>query len=157
MRHRELALGSALKLKAEQDRQAAMGRVADGFEQAIGIVQAVSSEIEVAAGNLNRTAEANTTLIVTASSASDRASENAQSAAAASGRMASSAIEIVLQGQLTENITETAGGCLADVSRGSADAQTAALQVHGFARSLSQQGNALKIEVGKFLETVRAA
>ena len=30
-------------------------------------------------------------------------------------------------------------------------------QVHGFARSLSQQGNALKIEVGKFLETVRAA
>jgi hypothetical protein len=63
MRHRELALGSALKLKAEQDRKAAMGRVADGFEQAIGIVQAVSSEIEVAAGNLNRTAEANNTLI----------------------------------------------------------------------------------------------
>jgi methyl-accepting chemotaxis protein len=158
MRHRELALGSALKLKAEQDRKAAMGRVADGFEQAIGkIVQAVSSEIEVAAGNLNRTAEANNTLIVTASSASDRASENAQSAAAASERMASSVIEIGRQVQLSENITETAGGCLADVSRGSADAQTAALQVHGFARSLSQQGNALKIEVGKFLETVRAA
>jgi hypothetical protein len=99
MRHRELALGSALKLKAEQDRKAAMGRVADGFEQAIGIVQAVSSEIEVAAGNLNRTAEANNTLIVTASSASDRASENAQSAAAASERMASSVIEIGRQVQ----------------------------------------------------------
>ena len=49
------------------------------------------------------------------------------------------------------------GGCLADASRVSADAQAAAQQVHGFARSLSQQGNALKIEVGKFLETVRAA
>jgi len=71
--------------------------------------------------------------------------------------MASSVIEIGRQVQLPENITETAGGCLVDVSRGSADEQTAALQVHGFARSLSQQGNALKIEVGKFLETVRAA
>jgi methyl-accepting chemotaxis protein len=139
MRHRELALGSALKLKAEQDRKAAMGRVADGFEQAIGkIVQAVSSassEIEVAAGNLNRTAEANNTLTVTASSASDRASENAQSAAAASEQMASSVTEIGRQVRQSESITETAGGCLADVSRGSADTQ-AALQVHGFARSL---------------------
>ena len=71
--------------------------------------------------------------------------------------MASSVTEIGRQVQQSENITETAGGCLAEVSRGSADAQTAALQVHGFARSLSQQGNALKIEVGKFLETVRAA
>jgi hypothetical protein len=35
--------------------------------------------------------------------------------------------------------------------------QAAAQQVHGFARSLSQQGNVLEIEVGKFLETVRAA
>ena len=292
---------AALKLKAEQDRKAAMGQVADGFEQAIGrIVQTVSSassEIEVAAGSLTRTAEANNTLTATASSASGRASGNAQSAAAASEQMASSVTEIGRQVQQSETITDTAvrqaeqtneriaelsqaagrigevvkliaavaeqtnllalnatieaarageagrgfavvasevkalaaqtakateeigaqiaqmqsatqqsvsaikaigatigqiseistaiaaaveqqgtatqeiarnvqqaaqgaievGGCLADASRGSADAQAAAQQVHGFARSLSQQGNALKIEVGKFLETVRAA
>jgi hypothetical protein len=35
--------------------------------------------------------------------------------------------------------------------------QAAAQQIHGFARSLSQQDNVLEIEVGKFLETVRAA
>ena len=292
---------ATLKLKAEQDRKAAMGQVADGFEQAIGrIVQTVSSassEIEVAAGSLTRTAEANNTLTATASSASGRASGNAQSAAAASEQMASSVTEIGRQVQQSETITHTAvrqaeqtneriaelsqaagrigevvkliaavaeqtnllalnatieaarageagrgfavvasevkalaaqtakateeigaqiaqmqsatqqsvsaikaigatigqiseistaiaaaveqqgtatheiarnvqqaaqgaievGGCLADASRGSADAQAAAQQVHGFARSLSQQGNVLKIEVGKFLETVRAA
>ena len=49
------------------------------------------------------------------------------------------------------------GGCLADVGRGSADTQAAAEQVHGSARSLSQEGNHLKIEVQKFLATVRAA
>jgi methyl-accepting chemotaxis protein len=292
---------AALKLKAEQDRKAAMGQVADGFEQAIGrivqMVSSASSEIEVAAGSLTRTAEANNTLTATASSASGRASGNAQSAAAASEQMASSVTEIGRQVQQSETITDTAvrqaeqtneriaelsqaasrigevvkliaavaeqtnllalnatieaarageagrgfavvasevkalaaqtakateeigaqiaqmqsatqqsvsaikaigatigqiseistaiaaaveqqgtatqeiarnvqqaaqgaievGGCLADASRGSADAQAAAQQVHGFARSLSQQGCALKIEVGKFLETVRAA
>ena len=83
-----------LKLKAEQDRKAAMGRVADGFEQAIGkIVEAVSSassEIETAAGSLTRTAETNHKLTATAASASDRSSGNAQSAAAARKQMASS-------------------------------------------------------------------
>ena len=42
-----------------------------------------------------------------------------------------------------------------NVSRGSADTQAAAEQVHGFSRSLSQEGNALKLEVGKFLKMVR--
>ena len=50
-----------LKLKAEEERKLAMSQVADGFEQAIGkIIEAVSSassEIELAAGSLTRTAE----------------------------------------------------------------------------------------------------
>lgn len=49
------------------------------------------------------------------------------------------------------------GGCLADVSLGSANTQAAAEQVHGFARSLSQEGSSLKLEVGKFLQAIRAA
>jgi methyl-accepting chemotaxis protein len=49
------------------------------------------------------------------------------------------------------------GDCLTNVNRGSADTRAAAQQVHGFSRSLSQEGNALKLEVGKFLKMVRAA
>jgi methyl-accepting chemotaxis protein len=65
--------------------------------------------------------------------------------------------------EITRNVQQSAqstievGGCLANVSRGSADTQAAAKQVHGFAQSLSQEGNSLKLEVGKFLQTIRAA
>jgi len=292
---------AALKQKAEEDRKAAIGQFADGFEQVIGkIIDAVSSassEIELAARSLTRTAEANHGRTAAASSASDRSSGNAQSAAAASEEMASSVTEIGRQVQQSESITQAAvrqaeqtneritelsqsavrigevvkliaavaeqtnllalnatieaarageagrgfavvasevkalaaqtakateeigaqitqmqsatqqsvsaikaigttigqiseistaiagavgqqnaatqeiarnvqqaaqgaievGGCLSGVSRGSADTQAAAEQVHGFARSLSQEGNTLKVEVGKFLKMVRAA
>ncbi len=292
---------AGLKLKAEEERKLAMSQVADGFEQAIGkIIEAVSSassEIELAAGSLTRTAETSHKHTAEAASASDRSSANAQSAAAASEQMASSVTEIGRQVKQSEDITHAAvrqaeqtneriaelsqaagrigevvkliaavaeqtnllalnatieaarageagrgfavvasevkalaaqtakateeigaqitqmqsateqsvsaikaiggtigqiseistaiaaaveqqgtatqeiarnvqqaaegaievGGCLADVSRGSADTQAAAEQVHGSARSLSQEGHSLKLEVGKFLQTIRAA
>ncbi|WP_029581680.1 methyl-accepting chemotaxis protein [Bradyrhizobium sp. URHD0069] len=292
---------AGLKQKAEEDRKAAMGCVADGFEQAIGkIVEAVSSassEIELAAASLTRTAETNHRLTAAATSASDRSSASAHSAAAASEEMACSVTEIGRQVQQSENISHAAvrqaqqtneriaelsqsagrigevvkliaavaeqtnllalnatieaarageagrgfavvasevkelaaqtakateeigaqitqmqsatqhsvsaiksigatigqiseistaiaaaveeqsaatqeiarnvqqaaqgttevGGCLADVSLGSANTQAAAEQVHGFALSLSQEGSSLKLEVEKFLATVRAA
>lgn len=292
---------AGLKLKAEEERKLAMGRVADGFEQAVGkIVEAVSSastEIELAAGSLTKTAETNHKLTAEAASASDRSSSNAQSAAAASDQMASSVAEIGRQVQESENITNAAvrqaeqtneriaelsqsagrigevvkliaavaeqtnllalnatieaarageagrgfavvasevkalaaqtakateeigaqitqmqtatqqsvsaikaigttigqiseisaaiaaaveqqsastqeiarsvqqaaqgaievGSSLTDVGRGSANTKAAAEQVHGFARSLSQEGSSLKLEVGKFLQTIRAA
>jgi methyl-accepting chemotaxis protein len=290
-----------LKLRAEVDRKVAMSRVADGFEQAIGkiieTVSTASSEIELAAGSLTRTAESSHKHTAEAASASDRSSGNAQSAAAASEQMASSVIEIGRQVKQSEDITHAAvrqaeqtneriaelsqaagrigevvkliaavaeqtnllalnatieaarageagrgfavvasevkalaaqtakateeisaqitqmqsateqsvsaikaiggtigqiseistaiaaaveqqgaatqeiarnvqqaaqgaievGGCLADVSRGSANTQAAAEQVHSSARSLSQEGHSLKREVGKFLQTIRAA
>ncbi|MBR1225491.1 MULTISPECIES: methyl-accepting chemotaxis protein [unclassified Bradyrhizobium] len=292
---------AGLKLRAEEERKLAMSQVADGFEQAIGkIIEAVStasSEIELAAGSLTRTAETSHKHTAEAASASDRSSANAQSAAAASEQMASSVTEIGRQVKQSEDITHAAvrqaeqtneriaelsqaagrigevvkliaavaeqtnllalnatieaarageagrgfavvasevkalaaqtakateeigaqitqmqsateqsvsaikaiggtigqisqistaiaaaveqqgtatqeiarnvqqaaqgaievGGCLADVSRGSADTQAAAEQVHGSARSLSQEGHSLKLEVGKFLHTIRAA
>jgi len=49
------------------------------------------------------------------------------------------------------------GDSIAVVSRGAANTGTAAAQVHGFAHSLANQGNHLKLEVGKFLATIRAA
>ena len=290
-----------LKLKTEEDRKVAMSQVADGFERAIGkiieTVSTASSEIELAAGSLTRTAESSHKHTAEAASASDRSSGNAQSAAAASEQMASSVTEIGRQVKQSEDITHAAvrqaeqtneriaelsqaagrigevvkliaavaeqtnllalnatieaarageagrgfavvasevkalaaqtakateeisaqitqmqsateqsvsaikaiggtigqiseistaiaaaveqqgaatqeiarnvqqaaqgaievGGCLADVSRGSANTQAAAEQVHSSARSLSQEGHSLKREVGKFLQTIRAA
>jgi methyl-accepting chemotaxis protein len=103
---------AGLTQKAEQDRKAAMARVADGFEQAIGkIVDAVSSassEIELAAGSLTKTAETNHKLSAAVASASDRSSANVQSAAAASDEMASSVAEIGRQVHQSEKITHAA-------------------------------------------------
>jgi len=103
---------SGLKLQAEEERKAAMGRVADGFEQAIGkivdVVSSASSEIELAAGGLTKTAETNHKLTSRAASVSDRSSGNAQSAATASEEMASSVGEIGRQVQQSENITHAA-------------------------------------------------
>ena len=51
--------------------------------------------------------------------------------------------------QVSSNIT--------DVQRGASDTGTASSQVLTSAQSLSFESNRLKQEVGKFLETVRAA
>jgi methyl-accepting chemotaxis protein len=103
---------AALKLKGEEDRKAAMSRVADGFEQAIGkiveVVSSASSEIELAAASLTKTAETTNELTATAAAASDRSSENVQSAAAASEQMAFSVTEIGRQVQQSEKITHAA-------------------------------------------------
>jgi methyl-accepting chemotaxis protein len=101
-----------LKLKAEEERKAAMNRVADGFEQVIGkiveTVSSASSEIELAAGSLTKTAEATRESTTAAASASDLSSANVQSAAAASEEMASSVTEIGRQVQQSETITQAA-------------------------------------------------
>jgi len=103
---------AGLKLKAEEDRKVAMGRFADGFEQAIGqIVEAVSSastEIERAADCLTATAKTSHKLTTEAALASDRSSANAQSAATASEQMASSVTEIGRQVQQSESMTHAA-------------------------------------------------
>ncbi len=103
---------AGLKLKAEEERKAAMNRVADGFEQVIGkiveTVSSASSEIELAAGSLTKTAEATRESTTAATSASDLSSANVQSAAAASEEMASSVTEIGRQVQQSETITQAA-------------------------------------------------
>ncbi len=51
--------------------------------------------------------------------------------------------------QVSSNIT--------DVQRGAGETGSASAQVYSAARSLSSESNRLKLEVGKFLQTVRAA
>ena len=84
-------------------------------------------------------------------------SEISTTIAASIERQGSATQEIARNIQQAVQGTMEVGDCLANVNRGSADTSAAAEQVHGFSRSLSQEGNVLKLEVGKFLKTVRAA
>ncbi len=103
---------ASLKLKAEGDRKAAMQQMADGFDSAIGkIIQTVStasSELELSAGQLTKTAEVTQVLSATVASASEQSSANAQSAAAAAEEMASSVSEISRQVQDSHKISREA-------------------------------------------------
>jgi methyl-accepting chemotaxis protein len=103
---------AAFQDKLEADRKAAMHRVADGFEQAIGkiieTVSAASAEIETAAGSLTKTAETTQGLSTTVIEASGRSSANVQSAAAATAHMASSVGEIARQVQASQQVTGAA-------------------------------------------------
>jgi methyl-accepting chemotaxis protein len=65
--------------------------------------------------------------------------------------------EVALNVQQAAHDAVKVGNSLADVSRGAAGTKAEAEQVHAFARSLSQEGGALKREVEKFLATIRAA
>jgi hypothetical protein len=50
-----------------------------------------------------------------------------------------------------------ASGNIADVERGAGETGSASAQVHSAAQSLSGESSRLKLEVGKFLNSVRAA
>jgi methyl-accepting chemotaxis protein len=58
--------------------------------------------------------------------------------------------------QAAQGANEVAGS-IADVSRGAEKTGQESGQVHGFARSLLNESNHLKLEVEKFLRTIRAA
>jgi len=65
--------------------------------------------------------------------------------------------------EIARNVTEAAKGTskvatnITDVNRGASETGSASAQVLTSAQSLSNESNRLKVEVGKFLDTVRAA
>ncbi|GIK80571.1 MAG: methyl-accepting chemotaxis protein [Alphaproteobacteria bacterium] len=87
--------------RAADERKAAMHKLADEFQAAVGsIVEAVSSastELEAAAGTLTKTAEMTQQLSGAVASASEEASANVQSVASASEEMTGSVAEISRQ------------------------------------------------------------
>ncbi len=58
--------------------------------------------------------------------------------------------------QAAQGTTQVASN-ITDVSRGAAETGSASAQVLASARSLAGESNRLKLELGKFLATVRAA
>jgi methyl-accepting chemotaxis protein len=96
------------KVRAEAERKAAMHRLADSFEAAVGnIVGTVSSsatELEAAARTLTHTAEDTQRLSTSVAAASEEASTNVQSVASASEELAGSVSEIARQVQESTRI-----------------------------------------------------
>jgi methyl-accepting chemotaxis protein len=97
---------------AAAERKAAMHKLADRFEKAVGeIVKTVSSastELEAAAGTLTRTAETTQTLSGTVAAASEEASSNVAAVASATNEMSSSVGEISRQVQDSSRIANEA-------------------------------------------------
>jgi methyl-accepting chemotaxis protein len=113
--NRELAADTEkAKLEAESHRKQAMLEIAHGFEAAVGkivgTVSAASSEIELAANGLSKTAEATNALSTTVAAASEQSSASVQSAAAACEQMVSSVAEIGRQVIQSQEIASAAVG-----------------------------------------------
>jgi methyl-accepting chemotaxis protein len=98
----------ALEKAAREEKQAAMGRLADEFESAVGeiveVVSAASTELEASAGSLTATATRAQELTTMVAAASEEASTNVQSVASASEEMACSVTEISRQVQESSRI-----------------------------------------------------
>ncbi len=97
---------------AREEKQAAMRKLADDFEGAVGeiinTVSSASTELEASARTLTRTAEMTQELSATVATASDEASSNVQSVAAATEEMTSSVNEIGRQVTESTRIAEEA-------------------------------------------------
>jgi methyl-accepting chemotaxis protein len=113
--NRELAADTEkTKLEVEAHRKQAMLEIADGFEAAVGkivgTVSSASSEIELAANGLSKTAEATNALSTTVAAASEQSSASVQSAAAACEQMVSSVTEIGRRVVQSQEIASAAVG-----------------------------------------------
>jgi methyl-accepting chemotaxis protein len=100
------------KHESEAERRKAMLEIADGFERNIGqiveMVSSASSEIEVAAKGLSRTAEATHSLSANVVAASEQSSASVNSAASASEEMVSSVSEIARQVKESQRVATSA-------------------------------------------------
>jgi methyl-accepting chemotaxis protein len=114
------------KERAETERKAGMRKLADDFQAAVGnivdTVSSASSELEVAARTLTKSAETTQDLSTTVANASEQASTNVNSVATASEQLAGSVNEIARQVQESSRI---AGEAVQQAAR--TDARIAAL------------------------------
>jgi methyl-accepting chemotaxis protein len=101
-----------LEKAAREEKAAAMVRLADAFEGAVGeivqTVSAASAELEASAGTLSATAVRAQELTTMVAAASEEASTNVQSVASASEEMAASVNEISRQVQESSKIAREA-------------------------------------------------
>jgi methyl-accepting chemotaxis protein len=86
-----------------------------------------------------------------------RISDIATSIASAVEQQGAATQEITRNVQQAAHGTTQVAGSITEVSRGATETGSASAQVLSSARSLANESNRLKLEMGKFLATVRAA
>jgi methyl-accepting chemotaxis protein len=131
-------VASEVKALAEQTAKAT-----DEIGQQIAAIQAATREsvgdIREISGTIKKLSEISSTIAAAVEeqgAATQEISRNVQQAAQGTSQVSSN---------------------IADVQRGASETGSASAQVHSAARSLSSESNRLKLEVGKFLSSVRAA
>ncbi|MGW1421698.1 HAMP domain-containing protein [Bradyrhizobium manausense] len=135
---------------AAEQRRRDMFNLADGFERAVGEISQQISGIQ------NATQES-VTAIRDISATIERLSEVSSTIAAAVEEQGAATQEISRNVQQAAHGTQQVSTNITDVQRGAAETGSASSQVLSTAKMLATDSTRLKDEVGKFLQTVRAA